>query len=103
MEYVIVYASRTLQPAEINYSPTEIECLAAVWGMEYFRSYVYMRPFQLITDHSALRWLLNQPNPNKRVNRWIQRISDYPYEIVHRKGKVHSNVDALSRIPYEPP
>jgi hypothetical protein len=50
-----------------------------------------------------LRWLLNQPNPNKRVTRWIQRIADYPYTVIHRKGRVHSNVDALSRLPKQPP
>ncbi|CAG8787454.1 25151_t:CDS:2, partial [Dentiscutata erythropus] len=79
-EHIIAYTSRTLGPAEVNYSPTEIECLAAIWGMEYFRPYIYMRFFELVTDHSALQWLLNQPNPNKRIYRWIARIADYPYK-----------------------
>ncbi|CAG8823730.1 9241_t:CDS:1, partial [Racocetra fulgida] len=83
--HIIAYASRSLNSAEINYSPTKIEYLAAVWGMEYFRSYIYFRSFELITDHSALRWLLNQPNPNKQVTRWIQRIADYPYTVIHQK------------------
>ena len=64
-EYIVAYASHTFGLAEINYSPTKIEYLAAVWGIEYFRPYIYMRPFELITDHSVLKWLLNQSNPNK--------------------------------------
>ncbi|CAG8813562.1 7304_t:CDS:2, partial [Dentiscutata erythropus] len=101
-EHVIAYASRSLNAAEINYSPTEIKCFAAVWGMEYFQPYIYMKPFNLITDHSALRWLLNQPNPAKRVTRWIQRIADYPYTVIHRKERVHSNVNALSWLLKKP-
>ena len=54
-EHVIAYASRSISHAERNYAPTELECLAAVWGMEYFRSYFLHQQFELITDHAALQ------------------------------------------------
>ncbi|CAG8818036.1 16986_t:CDS:1, partial [Dentiscutata erythropus] len=60
-------------------------------------------PFDLITDYSALRWLLNQPNSAKRVTCWIQWIADYPCTVIYRKGRVHSNVDALSYLLRKPP
>ena len=67
--------------------------------MQYFRPYLYMNKFILITDHSALRWLFKQTNPTGRLARWIMIAAEYPFEVVHKKGRLHKNVDALSRIP----
>ncbi|GET02908.1 pol polyprotein [Rhizophagus clarus] len=58
-KYVIAYASRTLAPAEKNYTITELECLAIIWAVKYFRHYLFGIHFTIIIDHSALKWLLN--------------------------------------------
>ena len=98
-EHVIAYASRSLNSAERNYAPTELECLAAVWAMEHFRTYLLHQPFDLITDHAALQWLFNKPDPPRKFMRWIIRIMEFPYNVKYRKGKIHQNADTLSRLP----
>ena len=99
-EHVIAYVSRSLVGAEYNYAPTEIECLATVWTMKYFRPYIYLSEFTLITDHSALQWMLNNPTSSKQMIHWIMTITDYPFKVQYRKGKKRQNTDALSRIPH---
>src|SRR3984957_7233593 len=99
-EYVIAYASRTLNPAEKNYGITELECLAVVWSVKYFRHYLCGNRFTIITDHAALKWLLNSTSEcaNRRLERWKITLSEYEYDIEYRKGTKHSNADAFSRI-----
>ena len=100
-ERVISYASRSLNSAEKNYTVTDQECLAVVWAIKHFQHYLGMKPFEIVTDHSALKWLQTCKMPKGRRARWIMELQQYTFTIKHRPGKVNSNADALSRIPEE--
>ena len=98
-EAVVAYASRRNSPSEQNYAPVEGECLAARWGIEYFRPYVYGRHFTLQTDQRALTWLMNTSGLHGHLLRWSLRLQHYDFSIEYRAGKKNANVDALSRLP----
>ena len=98
-EQVIAYYSKTLSKAEKNYCVTRRELLAVVKALEHFHKYLYGQPFHLRTDHSALTWLLSFKNLEGQVARWVQRLQEYNFTSEHRKGRNHSNADALSRRP----
>ena len=59
----IVYASRSLQPHECNYTVTELETLGVVWASEQFRHYLLGHHCLLLNDHSACTSLLNASRP----------------------------------------
>ena len=63
----IAYASRTLQPAERNYSITEKEMLGALWGMEHFRYFLYGREFLSKTDHKALEAFITPKDTSNQL------------------------------------
>ena len=95
------FQSRSLRPAEKNYSPTEGEALAAVWGLLMFRPYIQGQKFKLETDCSALTWLKEHPDPPPKIARWLLKLSEFDFDIIHRKGKQNANADALSRLPID--
>ena len=97
----IGYWSRTLNSAERNYTATERECLAVVYGITTCRPYLFGGEFDLYTDHSALRWLMQIVDPSGRLMRWRLRLAEYKFLIHHKKGKLHCQADALSRVDSE--
>jgi hypothetical protein len=97
-EYVVSYASRLLKGAEIHYGITEKECLAVIWATKLFRIYIYGQTFKIITDHSALLWLMKMKQPEGKLARWSLQLQDLTFEIIHKPGKKHQNADALSRM-----
>ena len=99
IEQVIAYWSRILKPAERNYSPTEREALALKEGLIKFQPYIEGETILAITDHAALQWSKTFQNVNRRLLTWGTVFSAYPkLQIVHRAGRVHSNVDPISRL-----
>ncbi|KMQ83046.1 reverse ribonuclease integrase, partial [Lasius niger] len=98
-ERVIAYASRTLNPAERNYSATELECLAVVWGIRRMRDYLEGYRFTVVTDHQSLRWLQRLESPSGRLSRWLFELQSYDFEIKYRRGALNQVADALSRQP----
>ncbi|KAL4123449.1 hypothetical protein QTP88_015627 [Uroleucon formosanum] len=53
-ELPIAYSSRTLNKAEINYTTTEKELVAILFGVKQYRPYIYGRRFCIVTDHKPL-------------------------------------------------
>src|SRR6202050_5715541 len=104
IERVIAYWSRILKPAERNYSPTEREALALKEGLIKFQPYIEGETILAVTDHAALTWSKTFQNVNRCLLTWGTVFSAYPnLQIVHRAGRVHSNVDPISRLQWRVP
>jgi hypothetical protein len=71
--------------------------LAVIFGLKHFRQYLLGRRFTLRTDHAALTYLLKTPEPVGQQARWLNLISEFNMDIVHRPGVSHQNGDAMSR------
>lgn len=80
--------SRTLNKHERNYGITELECLAVVWAVKHFHHYLHGQKFTVITDHAALRYLLNMTNPTGKLGRWLMTLNTYDLEIINRPGNI---------------
>ena len=99
----VLYLSRRLIPAERNYAPTELECLAVLYCVEKCRCYLLGRQFTILTDHKSLEWLLTTNTHEGRLARWALRLQEFDYTIKHRAGTLQVVADALSRLPSSQP
>ena len=98
-EWVVAYASRALSKAEWQYCATRKELLAVVAFTHHFRPYLLGRTFTVRTDHGSLTWLRNFKEPEGQLARWLEKLQEFDFQIIHRPGKRHCNADALSRLP----
>ena len=98
-EKVIAYASKSLTQSEKNYCVTCRELLAVVFFVKHFKHYLYGKRFKLRTDHASLIWLFCFKEPEGQIACWLEMLGSYEFDIRHRAGKLHSNADALSRLP----
>ena len=88
-ERVLAYGSRRLSATEQNYCTTRRELLAAIEFTSHFRQYLLGRTFTLRTDHSSLRWLTRFKEPEGQLARWLEKLAEYDFQVVHRPGKHH--------------
>ena len=97
-EKVVAYFSHKLTTPQRNYHATEKEGLAVIMAVEHFRGYLEGYHFRLVTDSSAITWILKTKwKTSSRLSRWSLELQLYDMSIEHRKGKDNVVPDALSR------
>lgn len=73
--------------------------LALKEGLIKFQPYLEGERVLAITDHAALTWSKTFQNVNQRLLMWGLVFSAFPnMKIIHRTGRVHSNVDPVSQL-----
>lgn len=97
-ERPIAYYSKTLNSAQQRYPSVERELLAVIMLVKHFRPYLLNNKFKIVTDCRALKYIFSLKDPSSRLVRFALLLSQYEYEVVHRKGILNSQADALSRI-----
>jgi hypothetical protein len=79
-----------------------MECLGLAWCLDKVAHYVDGSQLRLVTDHNALKWIWSiKSDVNARLFKWSLILSSLKDKvaIVHRPGRLHQNVDPLSRNP----
>ena len=99
----IAFASRCLNSAEKNYSATDRELLAVIFGLEQFKHYVEHQQFVLYTDHNALVSLIKRKVMTRRLARYASFLQTFDFELKYLKGRMNQVADALSRRPHSAP
>ncbi|MBW0503747.1 hypothetical protein O181_043462 [Austropuccinia psidii MF-1] len=102
-EGVICYISRQLKDSESRYGATQTECLCLAWALEKLHYYLEGAVFEVYTDCTALKYLLNMKTTNRHMLRWQIAIQEYRVNmnIIYKEGKSHTHADGLSRKPLD--
>ena len=96
------FGSITLSETEAAYSQPKRELYGLKLALEDAEHILYgCRNLKVLTDASYIKGMLNNPSrgPNATINRWIEEIRKFQFELVHIKGSCHKLADGLSRRP----
>ncbi|KAI0992135.1 hypothetical protein K3495_g16051 [Podosphaera aphanis] len=95
----IAYFSRTMTPAELNYTVGDKELLAIVESLREYRQYIcnLASPIRIITDHQNLTAFTTKRILNGRQARWALELAEIDFLLEFRPGCKNSRADALTR------
>ncbi|PNH07731.1 Retrovirus-related Pol polyprotein from transposon [Tetrabaena socialis] len=97
-ERAVSFASKRLSGCQLSWSSTDGEAFAAVWAIRFYHEYLCGTHFTLVTDNSALTFIMRAKDLTGKLARYALRLQGYDFTIVHRAGRKMGHVDGLSRL-----
>ncbi|MBW0469402.1 hypothetical protein O181_009117 [Austropuccinia psidii MF-1] len=94
---------RQLKDSEARYGATYTAFLFLFWALEKLHSCLEGAVFEVCTDCTALKSLLNMKTTNRHMLRWKIAIQEYRgnMTIIYKEVKSHTNADGLSIWPWK--
>jgi hypothetical protein len=99
VERPIYLLSHKLSRTQCRYSTIEKEAFAINCSLQKLNHYLYNAEFKIKTDHKPLKYILDAPMQNKKIQLWALNISAYNCTIAYIPGAKNIVADFLSRLP----
>lgn len=98
-EKPIYYLSHKLSKSQCKWSTVEKEAYAIHFALQKLDYYLHNAQFVIKTDHKPLKYLLESPMQNKKIQLWALSMSGYNCTIEYIAGTTNTCADLLSRHP----
>ena len=96
------YGSLPMDEPASRYSQPKLELFGLYRALRHWRLYIIgVKKLIVEVDAKYIKGMLNKPDlqPNATINRWIQGINLFTFELVHVPADKHKGPDALSQQP----
>ena len=95
-EKPIYYLSHKLSKTQCKWSTIEKEAFAIHFSLQKLDYYLHNAKFVIKTDHKPLKYLLESPMQNKKIQLWALGMAGYDCTIVYIPGTENTCADLLS-------
>jgi hypothetical protein len=69
-----------------------------VYALQKFKHYLLGKHFKTFTDHSTLKYLVNNLVLGGRICRWLLLFQEFEFEVIVKLGKLNARPYHLSRV-----
>ena len=98
-EKPIYYLSHKLSRSQCKWSTVEKEAYSVHWALQKLHYYLHDAEFVIKTDHKPLKYLLESPMQNRKIQLWALSMAGYNCRIEYIRGSTNTCADLLSRHP----
>lgn len=98
-EKPIYYLSHKLSRSQCKWSTVEKEAYAIHFSLQKLDYYLHNAEFVIKTDHKPLKYLLESPMQNRKIQLWALGMAGYNCKIEYIEGTTNTCADLLSRHP----
>ena len=94
------FLSHRLSGSQTRWSTVEKEAYAIHFALGKLNHYLQDAKFTVKTDHKPLKYLLESPIKNRKIEMWALSIAGYPgCKIEYLEGRLNAVADLMSRSP----
>ena len=98
-ERPIYFLSHKLTTTQEKWPTIEKECFAIHYALQKLDHYLHNAEFVVRIDNKPLKYVLDSPMQNRKVQVWALSIAAYNPTIEYIEGKKNVLADLLSRLP----
>jgi hypothetical protein len=99
MKQPTYYLSHRLSGTQTRWSTIEKEAFAIHYALKKLDCYLHNASFTIRTDHKPLKYILESPMQNKKIQLWALSIAGYNCKVEYVAGTDSLVADLLSRMP----